>query len=77
MRRCIRITGTKTAKLRARVETTTKVHIGLGFWKNRNTHFEVTLGGEQWRKLDSELRADILVMAQRYVNHLRCQIAIL
>lgn len=69
-RRCIRITGTRTGKLRARVETTHQAHVGLGYYESVNQHFEVTIGGTKWGRLHPELQAAIILRAQRYTGHL-------
>jgi hypothetical protein len=78
-RRCIRITGTRTGMLRARVETTSLgarreyIDSQTGQWRsthNHNHHFEVTLGSRKWDYLEDELRAAILEHARRYVASL-------
>jgi hypothetical protein len=74
MKRCIRITGTKTGKLRARVETTVSRHVALGYYVNENKHFEVTIGGQKWTNLPQDLKDDILQRAERYVGHLMRQL---
>jgi hypothetical protein len=61
---CIRITGTRTGKLRARVE----------YSHGTPHHFEVTIGGEKWKTLDRQLRLDILERAARYHYHLKRQL---
>ncbi len=81
---CIRITGTRTGKLRARVERT----ITDGETKNvcrgddgeiwvvrlpagaRKERFEVTIGGQKWYGLELQLRLSILCRARSYVNQL-------
>jgi len=81
---CIRITGTRTGKLRARVERT----IVAGEMKNlyrgddgeiwvehhvtgaRKERFEVTIGGEKWYGLGVSLRLAILCRARSYVSQL-------
>ncbi len=69
-RRCIRITGTRTGKLRARVETSEQVHIGLGCYRNDNHHHEVTIGSARWGRLPRELQDAIILRARRYTSHL-------
>ncbi len=69
-RRCIRITGTRTGQLRARVETTKRVHVGLGYYQNDNQRLEITLGGKRWDHLEDELRTAILKRARTYVANL-------
>ena len=59
---CIRITGTRSGKLRARVE------------QKNQPRFEVTIGGEKWSTLDVELRHIIMERARHYVNHLDAQV---
>ncbi len=74
-RRCIRITSTRTGKLRARVEIAPKVgspEVGLG--SPGIERFEVTLGGERWDSLDIELQEAIILRARRYVDHLIAQL---
>ncbi len=72
-RRCIRITGTSTGKLRAKVETTKQEHVGLGHYEFTTERFEVTIGGTKWQALEPELREAIILRAQRYANHLVVQ----
>ncbi len=55
---CIRITGTRSGKLRARVE------------QPHQPRFEVTLGGDKWDGLDRDLQVQIANHAQGYVHHL-------
>lgn len=72
-RRCIRITGTSTGKLRAKVEITAQEHVGLGHFQFTTNRFEVTIGGAKWQRLDAELQEAIILRAQRYANHLVVQ----
>ncbi len=58
----IRITGTRTGRLRAKVEPT------------EGPSWEVTIGGEKWRDLDADLRERILRRAGFYVAALRTQL---
>lgn len=70
-RQCIRITSTRTGKLRARVEIAPKVgshEVGLG--SPGIERFEITLGGTRWDGLNIELQAAIYNHAQGYVHHL-------
>ena len=55
---CVRMAGTRTGKLRARVEQKGK------------PHFEVTLGGEKWNSnlLTDGLKERILTRARLYVD---------
>lgn len=53
---CIRITGTRTGKLRARVE------------QEGEHRFEVTVGGEKWDALDSKLKRAIGDRARTYIG---------
>ena len=79
--RCIRITGTRTGKLRARVDEVIrdafKVVTVRGVptretpYRNR---FEVTIGGAKWATLDAELQAQIYDRACDYVKHLTSQL---
>ena len=73
-RRCIRITGTRTGKLRARVETTKQTHIGFGHYQIETDRFEVTIGGEKWATLSSEDQIAIFTRARSYVEHLQGEI---
>jgi hypothetical protein len=59
---CIRITGTRTGKLRARVEPAGE------------DRFEVTIGGEKWKTLDPQLRMDILHRACSYHYALKLEL---
>ena len=52
----IRITGTRTGKLRARVE------------EDGEHHFEVTIGGEKWKTLKPYLKRKIEVRAHVYLG---------
>lgn len=80
--RCIRITGTRTGKLRARVEEVRRDAFKIVYvngiptretpYRNR---FEVTIGGEKWATLGAELRAQIYDRACAYVKHLNNQLA--
>ncbi len=64
-RRCIRITGTRTGKLRAKVEI--EDPDGLG-----DRRFEVTIGGEKWKTtVSKDLQRLIVARAQKYVTHLQ------
>ena len=84
-RRCIRITGTRTGKLRAKVETTIKdafkvVYTSSGRATRETPYtsrFEVTLGSAAWGRLNTELQAAIYYRAQAYVNHLSHQLEVL
>jgi hypothetical protein len=67
---CIRITGTRTGKLRARVENHTDVSTDQANPFIMPNRFEVTLGGEKWGQLDLQLRGEILTRARNYVNTL-------
>ena len=62
---CVRMAGTRTGKLRARVE------------RKGEPHFEVTLGGEKWYSMfiDDELRQQILERARLYVDKLKHELA--
>ena len=78
---CVRITGTRTGKLRARVDETLhdafKVVMKNGV-PTRETPFrsryEVTVGGDKWANLPEELRSKIYVRACAYVKHLTDQL---
>lgn len=75
---CIRITGTRTNKLRARVEnyvpysSMEKAYAVLAGERPRpqTAHFEVTIGGEKWDTLELELQKQILARARGYLNRL-------
>ncbi len=89
-RRCIRITGTRTGKLRAKVEEILSHDqmmllrprcCNVATWeeairtkKPAGRRFEVTLGGEKWRTLDPKLQDAIYERAQAYVDHLNDQL---
>lgn len=74
-RRCIRITGTRTGKLRARVEIAGRFgpESSLGYLGTER--FEVTIGSTKWFTLDRELQDAILVRAGKYTNHLIQQLS--
>lgn len=64
----IQITGTRTNRLRARVQVSDE------------PRFEVTLGGNEWTKLNKgspRLCARILEYAERYVQNLSSQLSAL
>jgi len=75
---CIRITGTRSNKLRARVEnyvpyTNSEKSIAVLTGerpRRQTTHFEVTIGGENWKTLPRELQRDIGVRARTYIGNL-------
>ncbi|KKL22449.1 hypothetical protein LCGC14_2435330 [marine sediment metagenome] len=74
---CIRITGTRTGKLRARVEhkeIRAEPHINedgeLRLIKKAKSRFDVTIGGQKWYGLELQLRLSILCRARDYVNQL-------
>jgi hypothetical protein len=58
----VRIHGTRSGKLRARVEPI------------EGHSFEVTLGGEKWPALDAELRLKIIGRAYQYLGKLRAEL---
>jgi biotin synthase-like enzyme len=63
----IRITGTRTGKLRARVEQEIEFGFNAPFVGQR---FEVTIGGEKWATLSTELREKIIARAHAYMQKL-------
>ena len=70
-RRCIRITSTRTGKLRAQVEQDVSTDPSNPFIMPR---FEVTLGGKKWASLPLPLQEAIYKRAQAYVHHLSKQL---
>lgn len=76
-RRCIRITGTSTGKLRAKVEIAGKFGPDSSLGYLGTERFEVTIGGEKWHTLDLELKVAIRLRAFRYLDHLREQLGTL
>ena len=69
-RRCIRITGTRTGKLRAKVEIAGKFGPDSSLGYLGTERFEVTIGGTKWGRLPAELQEAILLRARRYTGHL-------
>ncbi len=80
-RRCIRITGTRTGKLRAKVETTIEDAFKVVWTEGKGTreapytnYFEVTIGGEKWKRLDKDLQRTICERAQKYIDNVQNQL---
>ena len=74
---CIRITGTRTGKLRARVEHYDNPRSESDiFYAHQGpcSRFEVTLGGERWKGLPPELQATIRIRASYYLATLRAEL---
>ena len=79
---CIRITGTRSGKLRARVENyvpytnleKTIAVLTSELPRSQSTRFEVTIGGEKWKALDRNLRISICERAGWYVANLQSQL---
>lgn len=63
----VRMAGTRTNKLRARVEINDPD--GLG-----DRRFEVTIGGENWEKLSKDLQKPILERAEQYIKNLQSEL---
>jgi hypothetical protein len=67
---CIRVTGTRSGKLRARVTIAGKFGPDTSLGYLGAQCFNVTIGGQKWYSLGLQLRLSILCRARDYVNSL-------